>query len=120
MQMIVVQGDSQKAAAVVVLAGKGMLEMDLGQALAEAGLSMTEAFPPHRSLAPALIVDSEVMDRRISALVRRHAKAGVPVVMITDDEAAARKITGPNTLFFRKPLVSDVVVAAVKRLLAEA
>ena len=71
-------------------------------------------------LAPSLMAASEVRDRRISPVVRRHAKAGVPVLMITDDEAAARKITGPNTLFFRKPLVSDVVVAAVKRLLAEA
>ena len=51
-------------------------------------------------------------------MVRRHAKAGVPVMMITDDESAALRITGLKTACFRKPLVSDVVVATMKRLLA--
>ncbi|RYI32823.1 MAG: hypothetical protein EON48_04185 [Acetobacteraceae bacterium] len=118
MQMSMIQNELQLEDAVVVLAGRGMLEMDLGQALSEAGYTMVQGFR-RGSLAKALIVDTEALDRRTSALVRRHAKAGVPVVMITDDEAAAMQITGRKTACFRKPLVSDVVVTTMKRLLAE-
>lgn len=116
MQMTVSRDRAASDDTVVVLAGRGMLEMDLGQALGEAGFVMVQGFP-RGTLAPALIVDTEALDRRTSAMVRRHAKAGVPVVMITDDEGEARRITGQRTVCFRKPLVSDVVVATVQRLL---
>ena len=117
MKMTVSRDKPVAADAVVVLAGRGMLEMDLGQALAEAGFTMMQGFP-RGGLAQALIVDTEALDRRSSAMVRRHAKAGVPVMMITDDESAALRITGLKTACFRKPLVSDVVIATMKRLLA--
>lgn len=118
MQMTLGQSDSEAATAVVVLTGRGILELDVGEALAQAGWSMVDAFP-QRALAPALIVDTEALDRRTTAMVRRHAKAGVPVLIITDDETAARRIDGRKTEFFTKPLVSDVVVAALNRLAAK-
>ena len=45
MKMTVSRDKPVAADAVVVLAGRGMLEMDLGQALAEAGFTMMKGFP---------------------------------------------------------------------------
>lgn len=89
--------------------------MDLRLALAEAGFAASDRFPRGR-LAAALIVDADALDRRSAAMVRRHAKAGVPVMIITNDETGGDWVAGQNTLRFRKPLVSDEVVTAVARL----
>ena len=60
MKMTVSRDKPVAADAVVVLAGRGMLEMDLGQALAEAGFTMMQGFP-RGGLAQALIVDPVVI-----------------------------------------------------------